>query len=289
MPRACRHCYVRTRLWACMAFPKHYRWGVVLETCVSGRSYVRFHFGHNAFCGRSSPAAIFYLTREGLSVGRATTLTLTTLLLDELFFVIFCPIIVLSIPFGELFGEGGIVLGSVRIVFWTVYSCIVAYTGLLYTGILWKPQAVARGLHKLFSIRVLRRWQPAADRMTGNMVATSERVRHCPRTWWMRVFGATVVSWFSRYLVVNALFGDLSLLPTDCLGFRPSVCGMGGTHGKPDTRRKRCERMAVLKLLRRPYRQCQHGSATCYNMASVLILCLSYSRGIPCSTLFQKE
>ena len=36
-----------------------------------------------------SPAAIFYLTREGLSVGRATTLTLTTLLLDELFFVIF--------------------------------------------------------------------------------------------------------------------------------------------------------------------------------------------------------
>ena len=163
-----------------------------------------------------SPAAIFYLTREGLSVGRATTLTLTTLLLDELFFVIFCPIIVLSIPFGELFGEGGIVLGSVRIVFWTVYSCIVAYTGLLYTGILWKPQAVARGLHKLFSIRVLRRWQPAADRMTGNMVATSERVRHCPRAWWMRVFGATVVSWFSRYLVVNALFW----------GFVPSADGL---------------------------------------------------------------
>ena len=59
MPRACRHCYVRTRLWACMAFPKHYRWGVVLETCVSGRSYVRFHFGHNAFCGRRQPCCNF--------------------------------------------------------------------------------------------------------------------------------------------------------------------------------------------------------------------------------------
>ena len=52
--------------------------------------------------------------------------------------------------------------------------------------------------------------------MTGNMVATSERVRHCPRTWWMRVFGATVVSWFSRYLVVNALFW----------GFVPSADGL---------------------------------------------------------------
>ena len=162
-----------------------------------------------------SPAAIFYLSREGLPVGRATTLTLTTLLLDELFFVLFCPIIVFSIPFDDLFGEGGAVLGSVKIVFWTVYSAIVAYTALLYAGILWRPQAVASALHKLFSLRWLKRWQGNIDRMTGNMIATSAHVRHCPLSWWVRVFGATVVSWFSRYLVVNALFW----------GFVPSADG----------------------------------------------------------------
>ena len=34
-----------------------------------------------------SALAVFYLNREGINVGRATTLTLTTLFLDELFFV----------------------------------------------------------------------------------------------------------------------------------------------------------------------------------------------------------
>ena len=162
-----------------------------------------------------SPAAIFYLNREGISVGRAATLTLTTLMLDEFFFVLFCPIIVLTIPFDSLFGEGGLVLGSVRIIFWTVYSVIVVYTFVLYAGILWRPQAVARVFHKIFSLRWIRRWQPAVDRMTGNMVATSAHVRHRPLRWWANVFGATVVSWFSRYLVVNALFW----------GFVPSADG----------------------------------------------------------------
>ena len=43
-----------------------------------------------------SALAIFYLNREGIKVGRATSLTLTTLFLDELFFVVFCPLITLS-------------------------------------------------------------------------------------------------------------------------------------------------------------------------------------------------
>lgn len=162
-----------------------------------------------------SPAAIFYLTREGLSVGRATTLTLTTLMLDELFFVVFCPVIVLSIPFDQLFGDGGAVLGSVKVIFWTVYTVIVLYTGLLYTGTLWRPHAVASAMHKFFGLRFLRRLQPKIDHMTANMVNTSETLRKCSLKWWAQVFGATVVSWFSRYLVVNALFW----------GFVPSADG----------------------------------------------------------------
>ena len=91
----------------------------------------------------------------------------------------------------------------------------MVYTFVLYAGILWRPQAVARVFHKIFSLRWIRRWQPAVDRMTGNMVATSAHVRHRPLRWWANVFGATVVSWFSRYLVVNALFW----------GFVPSADG----------------------------------------------------------------
>lgn len=67
--------------------------------------------------------AIFYLNTEGVKAGRAATLTLTTLFLDEMFFVVFCPILVLSLPNEFLFGGSGnsLFLQGVEAVFWTVY------------------------------------------------------------------------------------------------------------------------------------------------------------------------
>lgn len=160
-----------------------------------------------------SALAVFYLNREGISVGRATTLTLTTLLLDELFFVVFCPIIFLALPAHALFGSVSVgnsgiqaFLGSIELIFWTVYAGIVIYTLLLFCGIILKPHAVARGLKRLFSLRWLRRWKKGAFETADNMVATSAEVRSKKLRWWAEVFGATTLSWFSRYLVVNAIF-----------------------------------------------------------------------------------
>lgn len=155
-----------------------------------------------------SALAIFYLNREGVKVGRATTLTLTTLFLDEMFFVVFCPILFLLIPSDELFGTGlheGF-LDSVELVFWLVYAGIVIWTTILFLGIIAKPQGMARFLRKVFAMKLLRRWQKGVNEMADNMVATSAWVKQQPRRWWAGVFGATVVSWFSRYLLVNALF-----------------------------------------------------------------------------------
>lgn len=154
-----------------------------------------------------SALAIFYLNREGVALGRAATMTLTTLFLDELFFVVFCPIILLLIPFDELFisGSDSFMLG-VQVVFWIVYAGIVIYTALLFWGIIVRPHYVARLIKRLFSIRWLRRWQKSAFEMADNMVMASDEIKGRDLRWWLNVFFATVVSWFSRYLVVNALF-----------------------------------------------------------------------------------
>ncbi len=160
-----------------------------------------------------SALAVFYLNREGISVGRATTLTLTTLLLDELFFVVFCPIIFMALPAKALFGSVSIgnsaietFLGSIELIFWTVYAGIVIYTLLLFCGILLKPHTVAAAIKRLFSFRWLSRWQKGAFETADNMVATSAEVRRKNLRWWAQVFSATTLSWFSRYLVVNAIF-----------------------------------------------------------------------------------
>ena len=165
-----------------------------------------------------SALAIFYLNREGITVGRATTLTLTTLFLDELFFVVFCPVLVLIIPGSELFGDAASVplLQGVEIVFWLVYAGIVVWTAILFTGILARPDWVEKAVVRLFGLRWLRRWNPAAEGMTANMKATSAWVKGQSRRWWLQVFGATTLSWFSRYFVVNALF----------MAFVPAVSGL---------------------------------------------------------------
>ena len=120
-----------------------------------------------------SALAVFYLNREGLAVGRATTLTLTTLFLDELFFVIFCPVIVALIPFEELFGNNpdNAFLQGMEIVFWLVYAGIVIWTAILFTGIILRPRFVEKVFGRLFSMRWLRRWQPSVEKMTSNMVS----------------------------------------------------------------------------------------------------------------------
>lgn len=165
-----------------------------------------------------SALAVFYLNREGVSVGRATTLTLTTLFLDELFFVVFCPILVLLLPVEDLFGSGHgqLLLDSIQIVFWLVYAGIVIWTAILFCGIIVWPQKVALLLEKIGGLRPLRRWQASLVQTGRNIVDTSAWVRRCSRRWWLNVFGATTLSWFSRYLVVNALFW----------GFVPAASGL---------------------------------------------------------------
>lgn len=160
-----------------------------------------------------SALAIFYLNREGIKLGRATALTLTTLFLDELFFVVFCPVILMLLPWDDLFGIPGVgtagsemFLGGMKVVFWLVYSGIVVWTTILYFAIIGRPEGTRNLLLTMSQWRIVRRWQSSLQSMADNMVATSQWVRGRSSRWWAEVFGSTILSWFSRYFVVNALF-----------------------------------------------------------------------------------
>ena len=172
-----------------------------------------------------SALAVFYLNREGISVGRATTLTLTTLFLDELFFVVFWPVIMLTVPFDDLFGSMAttaaassekLFIGGVRTVFWIVYAGICIWTAILYFAILARPVYVRNLLVRMSSMRWLRRWSRKINDTATNIETTSAWVKGRSRRWWTELFGGTVLSWFSRYFIVNAIF----------LAFVPSASGL---------------------------------------------------------------
>lgn len=156
--------------------------------------------------GGSSLGMVF-LNSKGIEFGRATTLMITTLFLDELFFVISCPIVVFLTPASEIFTSGGAAFShGIKLTFWLVYAAIFCWTLLLFCGIIWRPQWIQSVIKRIFKWRILKRWANQGNTLGDNMVATSVELRKKPFRFWLEVFGGTALSWLSRYMVVNALF-----------------------------------------------------------------------------------
>lgn len=163
--------------------------------------------------GGSSLGMVF-LNSQGIEIGRATTLMLTTLFLDELFFVLSCPLVVLFTPAADIFtSEGSSFSHGIKYTFWAVYFLIAVWTFILFVGIIWKPLWIHKVLDKVADWRWLRKWSSQIKGLGANMVATSKELRSKPFGFWLEVFYGTALSWVSRYLVVNALF--FGFIPAD--------------------------------------------------------------------------
>lgn len=153
-----------------------------------------------------------YLNSEGVDFGRATTLMLTTLFMDELFFVIACPIVVAVTPDHDIFNSAGEGFShGIKYTFWLVYAFISAWTFLLFTGIIWKPDWINGILRRIASWRWLKKWNKSILGLGNNMIQTSKELRTKPFRFWLEVFCGTALAWTARYFVVNALF--LGFLP----------------------------------------------------------------------------
>ena len=153
-----------------------------------------------------SSFGMIYLTGEGLNLGRSTAIMITTLFLDELFYVVACPVALVLIGFSGLFDMADQqISASIRITFWIVYGGLSLWALILGLGIFVKPTAIRALLIGICRLPLLRRWQKEAAEMGDAIVATSKELRQKKFWWWLRAFFGTSLSWISRYMVVNAL------------------------------------------------------------------------------------
>lgn len=155
--------------------------------------------------GGSSMAVIF-LTKEKIPVGKSTAMVFVTMLLDEMFFVVVFPILLLLIPFKELFYTGNTLTTSVIVLFGVAYLIKVLLCTLLITGLFFRPQAVRWLIIKIFRLPFLRKWHYQAAAAGDDLIVSSKEIRGKKFSFWRPLIFSTVLSWSSRYLVVNALF-----------------------------------------------------------------------------------
>ncbi len=152
--------------------------------------------------------AIIYVHKEGISVGRSSAIVMLTSFLDELYFVIMFPLIVLLVGASDLFdiASAGNVLTTSLIAFaLTGYLLKLVWVIIMAYGLFVNPRGIKWLIIRLFRLRLLRRWYYPAAQAGTDIILSSREIRRRGWRFWSEAAGATFLSWSSRYLVANAL------------------------------------------------------------------------------------
>ena len=86
------------------------------------------------------------------------------------------------------------------------YSIKLAYNLFLSYGLFINPVIIKKTILGIFSIGFLRRWRKGARRVGLDIINNSKEFKQKPFSFWAKAAGATILSWTSRYWVVNAMF-----------------------------------------------------------------------------------
>lgn len=153
-----------------------------------------------------SALVILFLNKEGVRIGKSTTIMISNLFLDELFFVLMCPVIFTILPVHEVFNSTSILSVGIQYAFWGIYAIVASWTFILYIVLFHRPDFIIRFCNWIFKFRLFRRWESKINQFLEQLITASHENSQKPFKFWIRAFGTTALSWTSRFLVVNALF-----------------------------------------------------------------------------------
>jgi uncharacterized protein (TIRG00374 family) len=154
-----------------------------------------------------SAIALFIVNKEGISMGRTTAIVMITAMLDELFYILMVPVVILLIGIDNLFvddnafflnlgGEQAFIFG---------YSFILLLTLIITSAVFISPKGFKKTIVGLSSLPYIRRWKHKAVQTGDDIITTSKEMKGKSFMFWFKAFGATVFSWSARFWVVNAL------------------------------------------------------------------------------------
>ncbi len=164
-----------------------------------------------------SGVAIFIVNKEGIKLGRSTAVVMVTAFLDELFYILMVPIVLIIVGTTTLFPKeaaeyvGG-TLGA-EIIFYVGYGFILMLTTIILLGIFFFPNGLKRILVMFTFIPFLRKWRRQATETGNEIITTSKELKGKNWKFWARAFGATFFSWTARFWVVNCLIMAIASIP----------------------------------------------------------------------------
>jgi glycosyltransferase 2 family protein len=152
--------------------------------------------------------AILYVNKEGIPLGKSTAMVMATSFLDELYFVLLFPLVILSLNATELFSIGGgfHFANPYVIAAFTGIGLKLAWVVLISYGLFVNPRGFKWLLLLVFKLPILRKWRPGANKTGNEIIDSSKELQKQKAGFWIKAFAATFFSWTARYFVANALF-----------------------------------------------------------------------------------
>jgi uncharacterized protein (TIRG00374 family) len=172
--------------------------------------------------------AMFILNREKIALGRATAIVILTAFFDNLFYVLFIPLLFILLPADSLFPKTGI-SDTLSLVFWSGYSIFALLCATLFLSIFIYPKLIGKILGSITKPKWMKRFREGALKTGTDLETTALTFRDKTVGFWLKVFGATILSWSSRFLVINFIlqaFLHLNLIQQVQVFFKQFVLWM---------------------------------------------------------------
>lgn len=144
--------------------------------------------------------ATFIINKEGIPLGKSLAYVMITAVLDNMFFVLAAPIVLLATQ-GNVFPE---VEGLVW-AFAVSYSLIALYTFLMIYALFINPRAFKWLLLRITSIRFLKKWKADAFNHGNEIIWASRQLTGNSARYWARAILSTIFIWSARYFLLNCL------------------------------------------------------------------------------------
>lgn len=160
-----------------------------------------------------APMATYAMTKEGFNFGQSTAIILYSVLLDQLWFALAVPILLISGIFFEVVPDNIGMIGHASMAL--LYVGLLGYAGLMAYGVLKNPNAIKKVVNFLFNLPFLRRWKDTVSKETDNLVEYSHELRKKPTSFLLKAFFLSTMSWLCRVALPTIVV--LSLLPADVI------------------------------------------------------------------------
>lgn len=160
-----------------------------------------------------APMATYAMTKEGFNFGQSTAIMLYSLLLDQLWFAMAVPILLVSGIFFEVIPNNTGLVGHFSMAL--LYVGLLSYAGLLSYGVFKNPNAIRKVVNWLLSLPFLRRWKDTIGDEVDNLVEYAHELRKKPKSFLVKAFFLSTMSWLCRIALPTIVV--LSLLPADVI------------------------------------------------------------------------